>query len=393
MKVVMNAVAAKIGGGVTFITNFLRYLSPLAGDAEFKVLIPPETVAKLGDNAPNVHIIPTRIGYSRWSRRLWWEQVTLRNYLRREKPDILFSSANFGMVGCPVKQILLIQNALYFSENFEKLFLRMYSPRIRTSYYLRRWLICESARHADLVIIPSQATLDALTRFASIPARKVLVNPFGQPPPCSAWGEKEPANAQRRSDESDPVKLLYVSYYMAHKNLTTLLKAMPLLNGRGNRRFHLTSNLNPTAEGANWIVTANTDLGLVNQDHGPDCVRLIGPLTAGETDKLYSQFDIFVFPSLVESFGFPMVEAMAHGLPVVAANTPINREICGEAAVYFSPLDPEDLARQVDRVASDQKLRAKLAAAGGARVAGVFQWDRHVKKFLEAARELLSPGR
>lgn len=390
LKIVINAVAAKIGGGVTYITNFLRHLNPLARDIEFEVLISPETVGKLGNLPPNIHLITTRIGHAGWARRLWWEQVTLRSFLKEKKADILFSSANFGMIGCPVKQILLIQNALYFSKAFQGSILPRYSPLIRVPFLLRRWLICQSARSADLVIVPSQATLNDMSRFARIPTGKTLLDPFGQVVAPSDSGPSEMEVRTFRQTIPGTIRLLYVSYYMAHKNLTTLLRAIPLLNGRGRLKFKLTTTLNPTTEGANWMVTADTDLSLTKQTDTRDCVQLIGPLTRAETDKLYPQFDIFVFPSLVESFGFPLVEAMSNKLPVVAADTPINREICGGAAVYFSPLDSEDLARQVERVALDQPLRENLSAAGLARVSALFQWDRHVERFLAAARELHS---
>ena len=102
-------------------------------------------------------------------------------------------------------------------------------------------------------------------------------------------------------------------------------------------------------------------------------------------EHLYLDSDIFVFPSFTESFGFPMAEAMSYGLPIVASDTPVNREICGEAAVYFSPLSPEDLARQVHRVATDLPRRATLGAAGRERAVTKFRWEDHIRKIKEAA--------
>jgi glycosyltransferase involved in cell wall biosynthesis len=80
-----------------------------------------------------------------------------------------------------------------------------------------------------------------------------------------------------------------------------------------------------------------------------------------------------------------MAEAMAHGLPIVASDTPVNREICGDAAVYFSPLSAEDLTQQVRRLAQDPALKGKLGAVGRERAATLFRWDRHVQRILECA--------
>jgi glycosyltransferase involved in cell wall biosynthesis len=76
---------------------------------------------------------------------------------------------------------------------------------------------------------------------------------------------------------------------------------------------------------------------------------------------------------------------MAHGLPIVVSNTPVNRELCGDAAVYFSPLSAEELAQQVKALAQDPALLGKLGAAGRERAVTLFRWDGHVQRILESA--------
>ena len=186
------------------------------------------------------------------------------------------------------------------------------------------------------------------------------------------------------------MRLLYVSLYLEHKNLTTLLKAIPLLHSQDPRRFRLTTTLDPNSEDAGWTMTGPTDRALAQQSDIRDSLEIVGVLGQAETQRLYSQADVFVFPSLTESFGFPMVEAMAHGLPIIAADTPVNREICEDAAVYFSPLDCQELAAQVRRVATDNSLRSKLSAAGPRRVAAGFRWPAHVGRVLDGFRHLLA---
>jgi glycosyltransferase involved in cell wall biosynthesis len=262
------------------------------------------------------------------------------------------------------------------------MFLPRHGLRMRVAFRLRRWLICRSARSADIVVTPTRAMLDELRAYVNIPESQGLVSPYGIEAPPSPASQPERENA---NPPAPVVKLLYVSLYSEHKNLNTLLRAMPLLNQGGAGQFLLQTTADPAWEGAAWTVTHREDSALARQPEVAAAVRFVGPLSREQTARLYLDSDVFVFPSLTESFGFPMAEAMSCGLPVVASDTPVNREVCGDAAVYFSPLDPEDLARQVRQVASDASLRQRLGTRGREKARSEFGWYRHVQRILNAA--------
>jgi glycosyltransferase involved in cell wall biosynthesis len=314
--------------------------------------------------------------------RVWWEQITLRRLIRRESPDFVYATGNLGMFRCPVPQVVLVECPLFFSDLYEKRFLPAHSLRYRMAFKLRRWLICRSARWANIVMTPTQAMLDDLRRFVAVPPPKALVNPFGVE---GLNGNAQSNDRMADGDVTDkPMRLLHVSLYCEHKNLTTLLKAMPLLNQSGDGRFTLVTTANPAWAVARGTVTQQGDLQLLKRPEISEAVKVVGPLEKEQTQKLYRDADIFVFPSLTESFGFPLVEAMAHGLPIVAADTPVNREICGEAALYFRPLDPGDLAEKVVLLGRNQALREKLGTLGRGRAATCFRWEDHVERLLRA---------
>ena len=381
----INAVSAKMGGAVTYLTNILRRLPPPESGYEFDVFLPPETADKLEGLRGNVRLLATSVGHAAWWKRLWWEQVTLRRWLERGKADVLFSTANFGMSRCPARQLLLVRNPLYFSKIYQDEVLARHSLRFRVPFELRRWLICKSVQSADIVITPTQAMLDDLRRFVEVEPWKGLVNPYGVAPADSPL-----AQAQRIAPESPPaahrvVRLIYVSLYSEHKNLTTLLRAMPLLNMDGARKFVLKTTVDLARGGGDWTVTYKEDFALARQPDVAPWVEFLGALGPQQVQELYREGDLFVFPSLCESFGHPMVEAMAHGLPIVASDTPVNREVCADAAVYFNPLSAEDLAQQVRGLSQDPALMGKLGAVGRERAATLFRWDRHVQRILECA--------
>jgi glycosyltransferase involved in cell wall biosynthesis len=374
-----------MGGAVTYLTNVLRRLPPPESGYEFVVYLPAQTAQKQKGLDSNIQLIPIASGRGAWWKSIWWQQVTLRRLLKLHKADVMYSTRNFAMWHSPVRQILLVANALYFSKAYHRGALTRHSGRFQVAFRLRRWLICQSARRADVVVAPTQATLDDLRQFVEVGPEKTLVNPYGAFPAALPCPEGRKALSVPGCPGDSTVRLVYVSLYSEHKNLSTLLKAMPLLNRDGARKFRLLTTVNPGWPGAAWTVTHQEDLALARRPDVAPWVEFVGPSTNGEAQQLYREGDIFVFPSVCESFGLPMVEAMAHGLPIVAADTPVNREICGEAALYFRPLDPEDLAEKVILLGRNQALREKLGTMGQGRAATCFRWEDHVERLLQAA--------
>jgi glycosyltransferase involved in cell wall biosynthesis len=394
MKIAINAVSAKMGGAVNYLTNVLRYLPPPESGYRFFVFVPRETAKLLGDGPENLKLCAVSARESSERRRYWWEQVALRRFLQREKIDALFSSANFAMFHCPVRQILLVRNAVYFSKMYQETIVPRQNWKRRARFRLSRRLICMSARTADVVMTPSQAMLDGLRDYAEVPPHKALVNPYGVEP-CNGSGSSPRREEGRELPEAtagvlsntpdrSPVRLLYVSLFGENKDLSTLLRALPLLNREGSRGFVLKTTANPHWKEVAQAVTRPEALALLQSPEIAPRVRFVGPLPRRETQRLYLDADLFVFPSWLESFGQPMAEAMAHGLPIAAADTPVNREICGQSAVYFRVGDPGDLAEKVGNLAADEAVRRKLSERGRVRAAHNFNWEAHVARLLAA---------
>jgi len=112
-------------------------------------------------------------------------------------------------------------------------------------------------------------------------------------------------------------------------------------------------------------------------------IVLTGRIPQDEMKVFYENCDLMVYPSLCESFGFSMVEAMGYGLPIVAADTEVNKEICGDAAIYYSAFNPEDAADKI-LTAFNDSIRSKLKEGAKIRMLSLdWSWQRYTKEFLE----------
>ena len=388
MKVLVNAVSAKLGGAATYVRNLAAAVEAnSAPEDSFVFVVPPERAGEMAQAARPVRILESRAASGSYARRWWWDQVTLRRIVAQERPDVLFSSANFGMMACPCPQALLVRIPIYFSSEYCEHVLPAKSAAFRAETALRRWLVCRSVAGADCVITPSAAMRDDLRRFARIPDDRLRVIPYGVP--VERVAQFEP----RLRQPGEPLRALWVSHYADHKDLATLLRAVALLREAGRTPIQLLLTLEPlsggTQRGQHTAMPA-AEQELLSALAGS--VRCLGVLRYEQIWEAYRQADVFVFPSLCESFGHPLVEAMAAGLPVVASDIAVHREICGNAAEYFPVRDACALAARLETLAGDSALCARLARVGAVRVKN-FLWEDHVSRLLALLRELSAARR
>lgn len=380
MKVLVNAVSAKLGGAATYVHNLVRSLAaqPASGD-EFVFVVPPASAARLTAvaGAGPVRILPSDAAAGSYLRRAWFEQIAIRGLVRRERPDVLFSSANFSLLVCPCPQVLLVRIPIYFSREYLAHVLPQKSAAFRAETALRRWLVCRSVRAADWLMTPSAAMLDDLRAFARVDPARAVVNSYGVP------ASRLTDAARVRPSPGAPLRILWVSHYADHKDLATLLDAAGRLRAAGAPPFELHLTLDPLAVNGQHTPMPAQERRLLAELAG--VVRPLGVCSYEETWALYAQADIFVFPSLCESFGHPLVEAMASGLPVVASDIAVHREVCADAAAYFPVRDTATLAGVLRPLLDDADARRNLAARARARATS-FLWEDHVARLLALLR-------
>ena len=119
-----------------------------------------------------------------------------------------------------------------------------------------------------------------------------------------------------------------------------------------------------------------------------ESVRFLGPVADADLPALYAGADLFVFPSLYEGFGLPVLEAMACGTPVACSNTSSLPEVAGDAALLFDPTDIQAMVGAMDLALGDANMREELRRRGAAQAAR-FSWERTAQATMEVYRDVV----
>jgi len=239
--------------------------------------------------------------------------------------------------------------------------------------------ILESTAYArsTLLVTPSEASARAVEAQHEISRERIRV---------AYWGVNVTKFRPGSRGHRPELAILYVGHHELRKGIGCLLDAVARLSREGIP-VRLT-----TVGGGHQLA----DLKRMARELGiADRVTFLGYLpdpTDEKLPELYSQSDVFVFPSLMEGFGFVIVEAMACGVPVVASDVSAIPEVIGDAGLLFEPGNPVALARVLRSLAEDPGKREELARKGRERVAALFTWDKAITRLVSIYREAIALG-
>jgi glycosyltransferase involved in cell wall biosynthesis len=295
-----------------------------------------------------------------------WTHLRLSWEMTRRPPDLLFVPAHVLPIFHPRRSVVTIHDLGYLTyPEAHRLLDRLYLD-LSTRY---------NAHTATHLIADSSATKqDLIERYGTEPDKITVVYPGYDQTTFQPVRDRGAIEAVKARYDIAGDYILFIGTLQPRKNLTCLIKAFSNLQSP-------ISNIQLVIAGKKgWlykdIFQQVEKLGLegrvVFTDYVPD----------GDLPAILSGARLFVFPSLYEGFGLPVLEAMACGTPVVCSNVSSLPEVAGDAAVLVDPLDVEGLATTMERVLGDEELRAKLIECGFAQ-ARKFPWER-------CARETLS---
>jgi glycosyltransferase involved in cell wall biosynthesis len=323
----------------------------------------PELARELG---PGVRAVVLPV--SARSRAQWaiGELGLLSCAARRARVELLHSLANFAPASGRFRRVVTIHDLQY------RALPELLSGPARAATGA---LVSLAARRAERIIAVSVAGAEEIVAGLGVPREQIDVIPNGVRPPQPPG---DLADTRERHLLAGRDLVLAIATNLPHKNLGLLIDALALLTPE--RRPLLAIAGHGSDDGS---LARRARATSVSED-----VRLLGRCSPHELDALYALADCLVLPTLHEGFGLPVLEAMARSLPVACSDIPALREVAGEAALYFDPRDPAQIAACISELLSDGKLAARLRAQGLAHAEG-FSWQAAAEATLQSYRRAL----
>lgn len=361
LKVVINAFSARLGGGQTYLRNLLAYL-PERDDLEVLVYAPAELELP---NHPRLRRMVTLWPTANPLLRALWERLALPGVLRRERADVLFCPG--GVVattppsGCRV--VTMFRNMIPFDPRTRKN-VPWGLQRLR-NVILKRVML-KSMANADLTIFISDHARGAIETMIRI--RNPVTIPHGISRAFRSFGQA----LERPSFLPEGAYLLYVSRFDVYKHHYEVVSAYARLPEALRRRFAL-------------VLAGETDLPeaarvrqLIERFDLGERVRLLGAIPYSELPAVYHHAHLVLFASSCENCPNILLEALGSGRPVLSSNVMPMPEFGGDAVAYFSPFDPDDIQKTMQKVLTDDDYAQHLAAAAMRR-SNRYDWENTAK--------------
>lgn len=365
MKIVIDARIINSSTG-RYVERLVHYLEGLDKINEYILLVPKKDLTYYKPVNKNFKIM--QADFDNYSLA---EQFGFLHFLNNIKPDLV----HFCMPQQPIfyrgKHVTTVHDLTLFNTyNSDKNWLVF-----KLKQFVGRFVFYVVGHTSEHIFTPSKYTKDAYAKFAKINPEKITVT--------YEASDINPAKSEPYKPLLNKQYLLYVGQQSDYKNIRNLMLAHQLLRKNHPELLLVLvgrlsgKNGKPLMRNKEWVSEQGFG-GIIFTDFVSD----------SQLTWLYQHCATYVFPSLMEGFGLPGLEAMTAGAPVASSNATCLPEIYGKAAHYFNPLDVNDMSHKIDEILTNKDLRKKLIAAGKT-VCADYSWQKMSKQTLDIYKNIL----
>ena len=360
------AIPSEIGGTLTYVRKLIENLARIDEENEYFLFVAPWNQELFQVKKKNFRQIICNVPVEVLPLRILYEQTVLPILVWKNKIDIFHSAASVSpfLLFCP--SVLTLHDVI--SLIFPKL-----TPLIFRFYRGITYRI--SARRAQLIITVSHSAKEDLVRFLGIRGEKIAVIYHGSEQPNVKVKDERCTTPLQEKKRNEIPYILWVGKMYGHKKLTRLVYAYNKLIKTYQGIKHRLVLCGMKGWGYPSFAKTIEDLNL------QDKVIFKGYVPDDVLKSIYANANLFVFPSLTEGFGFPILEAMSCRVPVITSNYGGMAEIAGDAALLVDPYDVDEIAEAIYRVLTDENLRKDLIKKGLERVSQ-FSWEKTARETL-----------
>lgn len=333
---------------------------------EYFIFVQPDTDDKVLTPTANFQIIPLKK-----SPYPVWEQYHLRRAVKKYKLDMLHCTSNTAPVNLKVPLLITLHDIIYL----EKMMLNEGTWYQRAGSLYRRWNVPIVAKFARYLFTVSRYEQERIIQHFGYDEDKVKVVYNGVRPHFRVM-DKLLAN-QKRQDYGLPAEyMLFLGNTDPKKNLIGVMKALKMLHKQNESGIPALVMPDFGKEHLSELLAG------INAEFLMEKIHLTGYVPNEDLPAIYNCATLFLYPSLRESFGLPILEAMACACPVISSNTSSMPEISGEGALLIDPFKPEELAEAIYKLLNDMNLCVRLIEAGKKRVP-LFSYRKAAETVLE----------
>jgi len=356
--------------------ELIRNLQEIDHENEYMIYVSPDVDKTALHSTPNFRIVELNGGFYPL-----WEQVALPRAAKKDGCEILHCTSNTAPVNTQIPLVITLHDIIYMESSYPKILSGSGTTYQKFGNFYRKLVVPQVIKKSEAIITVSNFEKDRIGEFFGMkddPRLKAVYNGVGT--------HFKPA--------TDAAELSRVKsrYKLPDRFFFFLGNTDPKKNTKGTLKAY-----------SDYITQTGSDILLVmlDFDRGEldkildqisdrsliDRIILTGYVTNTDLPAIYSQCTLFLYPSLRESFGIPLLEAMACGVPVITSNTSSMPEIAGDAAFIIDPFKPEEITAAMVKLTSDEKLKKEMVIKGIPQAAK-FSWRSMAEQVLAIYQEI-----